>query len=405
MENTVYVDANNLRLGLAFQKIDSERRIVSGFATLDNIDAHGDVITAEASKEAFANFRGNIREMHGENPIGKIVNFEEKSFEKNGETFNGIYVDAYISKAAEDTWTKVQEGIFGGFSIGGRIIEKSRHEDDERKGFVITKYELHELSLVDNPANPLANVVAFQKSADGKLSGLLVDTNIVNIHKSQEGVVFFSHDEKIDGWDNIGWVENDQSAISKAASEHGTVALEETSSSGINITINTEKTLNPAYKDIETDIKDEAEKSINEGGVEMAEEINETTEVVDEVASDVVEEATEEVTKEVESLNVDDLMEKFTEKLGEMSESLSDSVSKAVEEAKTSFTDAIDSVKKELGDVKTRLEEVDGRVTSVEDTTATKKSVDGRNDLDAEEDNEDNNIWRGKFFGVSDLSK
>ncbi len=47
---------------MPFSKVDKERRIVSGFASLDNLDKQNDIVTAEASMKAFAKFRGNIRE-------------------------------------------------------------------------------------------------------------------------------------------------------------------------------------------------------------------------------------------------------------------------------------------------------------------------------------------------------
>jgi hypothetical protein len=57
-------EGDNVRLSMPFSKVDSERRIVSGFATLDNVDKQADIVTTEASLKAFAKFRGNIREMH-----------------------------------------------------------------------------------------------------------------------------------------------------------------------------------------------------------------------------------------------------------------------------------------------------------------------------------------------------
>jgi hypothetical protein len=56
-------DGDNLRLSMPFAKVDKERRIVSGFASLDNIDKQDDIVTAEASMDAFARFRGiqNLR--------------------------------------------------------------------------------------------------------------------------------------------------------------------------------------------------------------------------------------------------------------------------------------------------------------------------------------------------------
>jgi hypothetical protein len=42
-------EGENVRLSLPFAKVDKERRIVSGFASLDNLDKQGDIVTADAS--------------------------------------------------------------------------------------------------------------------------------------------------------------------------------------------------------------------------------------------------------------------------------------------------------------------------------------------------------------------
>jgi hypothetical protein len=55
------MNGNSVNLTMPISKIDEEKRIVSGFATLDNIDKQGDRILPEASEKAFANFRGNVR--------------------------------------------------------------------------------------------------------------------------------------------------------------------------------------------------------------------------------------------------------------------------------------------------------------------------------------------------------
>ena len=116
---------NNITLSVPFTKVNREKRTVSGFATLDNVDQTGDVVTSEASMKAFENFRGNLREMHQPVAVGKIVSFKPETYydPASKEFYNGVYVDAYISKGAQDTWEKVLDGTLAGFSIGGKIIE------------------------------------------------------------------------------------------------------------------------------------------------------------------------------------------------------------------------------------------------------------------------------------------
>ena len=63
-------DGQNLHLSVPFTKVNRENRTVSGFATLDNVDQTGDVVTAEASLKAFEAFRGNLREMHQPLAVG-----------------------------------------------------------------------------------------------------------------------------------------------------------------------------------------------------------------------------------------------------------------------------------------------------------------------------------------------
>jgi hypothetical protein len=117
-------EGNSLRLSMPIAKVDIERRIVSGFATLDNIDRQDDVVPSEASVKAFETFRGNIREMHDDKKaVGKLVSFKEDSFydQETGKFYKGIYVSAYVSKGAQDTWEKVLDKTLTGFSIGGNV--------------------------------------------------------------------------------------------------------------------------------------------------------------------------------------------------------------------------------------------------------------------------------------------
>jgi hypothetical protein len=127
MENRLYetkvaLDSDNIRLSMPMMKVDRERRIVHGFATLDNLDKQDDIVTRAASLNAFKKFRGNIREQHDhKKAVGRIVDFREDSVydAETGKTYNGVFVSAYVSKGAEDTWQKVLDGTLTGFSIGG----------------------------------------------------------------------------------------------------------------------------------------------------------------------------------------------------------------------------------------------------------------------------------------------
>ena len=119
-------EGDSVRLSMPFAKVDKDRRMVSGFATLDNVDKQNDIVTTEASIDAFKKFRGNLREMHQPSAVGKVVSFkEDRYFDPQVKKFySGVYVSAYVSKGAQDTWEKVLDGTLTGFSIGGNITNR-----------------------------------------------------------------------------------------------------------------------------------------------------------------------------------------------------------------------------------------------------------------------------------------
>ena len=154
-------------LNLPFTKVNEEERTVEGLATTDAIDKQGEQVDFDASKEAFKDWTGNIREMHEPKAVGKAISWTPD------EEHRGIRVKAHISKGAEDTWQKIKDGTLKAFSIGGQTVHKvSQVVKDmdgtggQRNVTRITKYKLTELSLVDNPANPHATI-ELVKSVDG----------------------------------------------------------------------------------------------------------------------------------------------------------------------------------------------------------------------------------------------
>ena len=213
------MDGDNVRISMPFSKVDSEKRIVSGFATLDNLDKQNDIVTPEASKSAFSKFRGNIREMHQPKAIGKMVSFtEDKYFDPEAKKFySGIYVSAYISKGAQDAWEKVLDGTYTGFSIGGKMNKWDDAYDEKMDSAVriIKDYDLTELSLVDSPANQFANILSVQK-VDGLdvVTGPDAETVFENVFWDKEsGLVTLSEEEEMNSpinglpMQNIGFVE------------------------------------------------------------------------------------------------------------------------------------------------------------------------------------------------------
>jgi hypothetical protein len=216
-------DGDNVRLSMPIGKVDKERRVVSGFATLDNVDRQGDVVDTSASLTAFKNFRGNLREMHQPSAVGKVVSFkEDRYFDPSTKKFySGVYVSAYVSKGAQDAWEKVLDGTYSGFSIGGNI---KKYDDKVDSGSdttirIIKEYELHELSLVDNPANQFANIFSIEKvNGQTTIDGYLSKTEIENVFwDSENDIVFLSEGDSAESpksgkaMQNIGFVEKTDS--------------------------------------------------------------------------------------------------------------------------------------------------------------------------------------------------
>ena len=183
---------NSIKLSMPIAKVDKEKRMVSGFATLDNIDKQSDIVPTDVSIKAFERFRGNLREMHMPIAVGRVMSFKSDKFYNREEDkfYNGVYVDAYISKGAQDTWEKVLDGTLSGFSIGGSIKDSEDQYDPQmdKSIRVIKDYDLHELSLVDNPANQFANIVSIQKAEDGQntYDGIMTKMSLENVYWSKE---------------------------------------------------------------------------------------------------------------------------------------------------------------------------------------------------------------------------
>jgi HK97 family phage prohead protease len=138
-----------MKIFVPIAKIDDEQRLVFGYATTEALDAHGEVVKRAAIEAALPHYMrfANIREMHQLSAVGvaKEAEFDDK----------GLYVKAKV--VDDEAWAKVREGVYKGFSIGGRV---TRRDAADRK--LITGVELNEISLVDRPANPEAMIDAYK---------------------------------------------------------------------------------------------------------------------------------------------------------------------------------------------------------------------------------------------------
>ena len=425
-------DGDNIRLSMPLTKVDKERRIVSGFASLDNLDKQDDIVTAEASMAAFAKFRGNIREMHQPVAVGKMVDFkEDKYFDPETKKFyKGVFVSAYVSKGAQDTWEKVLDGTLTGFSIGGRMNkwDDAYDEKSDKSIRVIKEYDLVELSLVDSPANQFANIVSVEK-VDG-VDVIKGDSTVLEnvFYDKQNGIVIASENESelspITGeqMENIGFVEKTDSEKTNM------IKFLVDSAKGIN-TSKINKEVQPMTENteavaevIETEASVEVEKSevapevdavveaptediVKADEAPASEEIAESEETS---AVDVVEEVTE-VSKS------DEAVDSTVEIKNTLESAFSDLVSKVnslqaeVEMLKSSKVDietakqSFEAVAKDIATAANTFNEFGKRVELVEQDTAFRKSGDLGEIVQNQPETVEKSLWGGSFLKTADL--
>ena len=442
-------NGDDISILMPIQKVDAEKRIVSGWATTDVVDKQGDIVAIDASEKAFDKFRGNVREQHTPLAVGKVVSFKrDKYFDKeSGEIHNGIFVDVYVSKGAEDTWHKVTEGILTGFSIGGKINDT---EDVYAKGMdkpvrMIKDYDLFELSLVDNPANPASNIVSVQKFNGVETVEKNYLENVFWCNSSEMVIISEKSDYSCPdcsrGMTNIGFVESNDVSKSETIStlikgyttkisddeSDSTMAIDEVAKSiaendekeGNNVGIlNRNKNADPV-EDVVTKSEDAveeaveeavAEEAVAEAAEEVAEEAEEAVaeEVVEKSADeDTVEEAEEATEVAEDSTTPADSDEDLAKAVDEIKASVTDAVAelaaavKSIADKVTELTKSVSGVSEEMTAVKGNVEEFGQRVSAIEEDTAVRKSGDLGGIV--QEEKIQKSVWGGRFLNSADL--
>jgi hypothetical protein len=428
-------EGNSLRLSMPIAKIDKERRTVSGFATLDNLDKQGDIVPSEASVKAFEKFRGNIREMHDDKKaVGKLVSFKEDSFydQETGKLYKGVFVSAYVSKGAQDTWEKVLDGTLTGFSIGGSVkeYEDTFDEDVSKSIRIIKEYDLFELSLVDNPANQYANVISIEKGYTG---GYLSKALIENVFWcNQDDIVQLSANSSSEcprcdkAMNNVGFVEtNDAQKAEVVKSILSTIKNDAKEVSKMeNEVIEKSDSTEEAVEVVEETAAEEiVEKSVEESVEENTVEKSESEKVEEDAAVEAVakmeddedkemkeEDAPEEMKGDVKKSENDEMAKAYAENL-EITKTIADQMNstmntlaetiKALNEKVEELNKTVSGVKQEVSEVKNDFGK---RVDAVEKDTAFRKSGDlGEIVQEPIFEKAQKPLWGGRFLTKSDL--
>ena len=399
------LDNSGVKVSMPIAKVNKEQRTVSGFASLDNLDRQDDIVSSEAAVKAFENFAGNIREQHdAKKAVGKMVDFKEDTYfdTETNKMYNGVYVSAYISKGAQDTWEKVLDGTLSGFSIAGEIDEEdTMYDGDLEKSIrVIKGFTLSELSLVDVPANQFANVVSIQKS--GEVTGMLAKALIENVYYcGHDDVVQLSSTIKSacprcsGAMENIGFVESNDP--DKAQMVKGILTTVRKNKEVENMSESTEAT--PETPEAVEETVEEAVETVEEVKAEVEEAVEEAKEVVEETTEEATAEEIETVEMKIEALTtaVADISTQILE-----IKALADAVTKVYSQV-GEVSKAVAHLNSEFTSLKATDQEFGKRVDAVEKETAFRKSADFGEIMQDQPEMVEKSLWAGRFLKKSDL--
>lgn len=157
------------RVFVPLTKVDEEQRLVYGRITQEILDKSGEVMDYESSKPFFEKWsndineasgglsKGNVRVMHGLSVAGKLTDLSFDDAE--------LAIDVCAKIVDDAEWTKVVEGCYTGFSVGGKY--EKRWTETANDNTKIKKFTAgpNEVSLVDNPCVPSATFAMVK--ADG----------------------------------------------------------------------------------------------------------------------------------------------------------------------------------------------------------------------------------------------
>ncbi len=158
---------DDMNLFVPITKIDASKRLVYGVVTAEMPDVAGEVCDYASTKPLYQKWSGsfadatagksfgNLRAMHGAVAAGKLVDIAFNDAQKRIEICGKVVDDA--------EWRKVEEGVYTGFSQGGRYLK--RWPDPEAPALTRYTAEPMEISLVDHPCLPEATFTVVK--ADG----------------------------------------------------------------------------------------------------------------------------------------------------------------------------------------------------------------------------------------------
>jgi hypothetical protein len=183
-------------------KVDEARRTVIGRAIEEVVDKSDEIFDYATSKPFFEAWSksfsdvtegkslGNLRAMHGKIAAGKLtgITFQDAS--------KAIDIEAKVVDDAE--WAKVLEGVYTGFSIGGKYVGDRKTEKVNEKDVKRYTADPAEISLVDNPCVPTSTFFQVIK-ADGTTAEKAFRPPALEVSGTDEDVAAFADLLRVSG--------------------------------------------------------------------------------------------------------------------------------------------------------------------------------------------------------------
>jgi HK97 family phage prohead protease len=188
------------------KRFDDER-IIAGYASVEIIDSQGDMIPLKTIGDAWDKFSMDwnnalVQVLHSNINVGRVIPYHTDSEGrtwKSGLDDTGLFVVVKLRtdiKRANDVWDLVVDGTLRGFSIGGEALVKVTICNTAGKCYdQIDQLELHEISIVDRPANKLCLFNMLKGGTFIKMAQVIKGLPDVMV---QEGVVMLGPDVVLD---------------------------------------------------------------------------------------------------------------------------------------------------------------------------------------------------------------
>lgn len=227
----------DFHLFIPITKVDVEKRLVYGTIAEEIPDKAGEIMdyasarpefetwSAEIARASDGKSVGNLRAMHGQVAAGKLESIAFDDEAKKIECCGKVVDDA--------EWNKVLEGVYTGFSMGGKYLK--RWKDENAPELVRYTPQPSEVSLVDNPCIPTATFEVVKEDGTTELRKFKpADVGKVGARHSSQDLERLQalHDTTVElgaacpasgdvGDDNIDDEADDDSATKAATSEYG----------------------------------------------------------------------------------------------------------------------------------------------------------------------------------------